>query len=132
MSIKFLTTSDQNGFSQLLDTDSELKQLFLLFMTQLEINSDFDQVMVGVTDEGLKVQIEDSPLLVDFNEQDQMITLYRTREQESGLDDAEELQSWDFDEDAIEEAVDFISSQIFEDEQEIDEEPTVNIWDSYD
>lgn len=110
MSVKFISPSSQSEFSQLLQSGGELRELFGLFMAQLELNTDYDTGMVGFEPDGsLRCRIEDSPFLVIFAEGQQQIYLQRCDEDDEIFLDVNE---WDFDEDAVEEVVDYIGDQI--------------------
>jgi hypothetical protein len=114
MSVKFLSHADQSEFSQMLYGDSELKEFFPLFMTHLELETNYDTVMVSFDGDILRAAIEDSPFLLEFDEGNQSLSLEKL---DSDSYEYHIIEEWDFDEDAVEEVVDFIRGQVLEDEQ---------------
>lgn len=118
MEVKFLSSNEQATFNEAVHEGSEVTKLFFLFMSELEANCDHDTVMVSFDDEVLRASIEDSSFLVLFDEASQSVILEKYDEIAEGhVYDRE----WDFDEDAVEELVDYVSGQIFYGDEEIDQ-----------
>jgi len=114
MSVKFISPTAQNEFQQLLSEGGELRELFALFMAQLEMNTDYDTTMVGFEGDGsLRARVEDSPFLVIFDQSILQILVQRCDEDDEIFLDVNE---WDFDEDAVEEVVAYIGDQVLTDE----------------
>lgn len=110
MEVKFLSSSEQAVFNDTIHDGGELSKLFFLFLSELESNCDHDSVMVSFDDDALHASIEDTPYLVIFDEGQQQISLEKW---DSMSQDYVWQQDWDFDEDSVEEAADYISSQIY-------------------
>lgn len=110
MSLKFTATSAQNQFLQLLQNGGELRELFLLFVAKLDVLTDYKLGMISFDPDGsLICLVEDLPFLVVFKEAQQAISLQRFDEDNEIFLD---VNQWDFDEDAVEEMIDYINDQI--------------------
>lgn len=110
MEVKFLSSSEQAVFNDAIQGGGELSKLFFLFLSELESNCDHDTVMISFDGDVLRASIEDTPYLVLFDEDQQQISL---EEWDPMSQDYVWQQDWDFDDDSVEEAADYISSQIY-------------------
>ena len=120
MDIQYLSSSDQAQFAELLRDDAELIHIFGQLMVQLEVDSDYDSVMLSFTaDNRLRVAIDDSPYIVVLDEDEQDITLLsRSEFDDEGSE--EFLEQSDFDDDGVEIIVDIMASRILSDENHVE------------
>lgn len=112
MSVKFFAHNDQSQFAEILRSNCELRELFPLFMTRLELETDYDSVVLVCIPDNIRANIEDSPFMVEFDEVDQIISIHKRDEYSENYDLMEE---WDFDEDSVEELVSFIADKVLDD-----------------
>lgn len=111
MEIKYLSPSEEASFAELIHDGGELADLFAQMMVSLEVDTDFDTVMISFDSERvLRFVVEDSPYVVVMDEDAQRITLYSGEEEDS---------EWDFDDDGIENVVDLMASRILTSEQHV-------------
>lgn len=111
MEIKYLSSSEAALFSEMIHEGGELAELFATFMVQLDVDTDFESVMVSFEDPYiLRVVIEDSPYIVVLDEPEQSIFLYAVSEFEDDDDDL--CDEYDLDEDGIETVIDVMVSRV--------------------
>lgn len=104
MQINFLSPAEEASFSEMIHDKSELAELVGAFMLKLEVDTDYDEVMISFEDEDtIRIAIEDSPYIAVLSESEQSILL-----KHRGREDTEEV----FDEDGIENVIDIIASRI--------------------
>jgi hypothetical protein len=103
MDIRYLSAAEAAQFGSMIHDDSELAELFGSFMLQMDVDTDFDSVMISFEDETvLRAGIEDSPYVVVFDEPAQTIR----------LEQGKSTEEFDFDEDGVETVVDVMASRI--------------------
>ena len=118
MDIQYLTSEDQARFAELLhENDAELTQIFAQLMVQMEVDTDYDTVMLSfVGDYRLRVAVEDSPYIIVIDEDAQDITLLTSDDYNHEVEDF--VEQCDFDEDGVATVVDIMASRILSDEND--------------
>ena len=115
MNIEYLSHYEEAQFGDLVHSDTELSEIFGNLMVQMEVDTDYDTVMLSFeNDSSLRVAVEDSPYVIVLNEDSQVIELYaRDQDHELILDG-----QYDFDEDGVETVVDIMASRILSEERD--------------
>jgi hypothetical protein len=114
MQIKYLSHAEEAQLSSILHEGSELAELFATFTLQLDVDTDFDTIMLSFDDEStMRIVVEDSPYVVVLDEDTQSITLYTNDDGELNEDG-----QYDFDEEGIEVVVDIMASRVLGNEED--------------
>ena len=112
MLINFVSSSSENQFLELIDEGGgETYTLLCFFMDNMPDDSKHDSGVIDMSiDDQIQCRIENSPFLVIFNEATQKITLQQCDDDDDDI--FLEVSEWDYDEDAVEEVIDYMDSRI--------------------
>lgn len=108
MNIEYLSHHEAALFHDMIHEDGDLATLFGTFMVQMEVDTDYDTVLISFDDEQtIRIMISESPYIVVMDEGCRTVELYLSTDEEPELDG-----EYDFDEDGIANVVDVMASRI--------------------